>query len=78
MGKYHFKIWNLVPASLFWTIWQERNNRIFESVEHTNLQLYESFSNMLYDWATALDYTSSTSVLSFFDSLSIPSLSYSL
>ena len=78
LGKHHSKIWNLIPACLFWTIWWERNSRIFESVEHTDLQLYESFSNMLYDWATALGFTISISVLSFLDSLHIPSSSFPL
>ena len=78
LGKHHSKIWNLIPACLFWTIWRERNSCIFESVEHTDLQLYESFSNMLYDWATALGFTSSISVLSFLDSLHIPSSSFPL
>ena len=78
LGKHHSKIWNLIPACLFWTIWRERNNCTFESVEHTVLHLYEFFSNMLYDWAMALGYTSSSSVLSFLDSLHIPSSSLPL
>jgi hypothetical protein len=69
LGKNQSKIWNLVPSCLFWTLWQERNNRIFENVERIDSQLYELFSNTLYDWAIAWGYSSSTSVISFLESL---------
>ena len=69
LGKNQSKIWNLVPSCLFWTLWWERNSHIFENAERTVSQLYEPFSNTLYDWATAWGYSSSTSVIDFLDSL---------
>ena len=69
MGKVYSRIWNLIPACLFWTLWRERNTRIFENAEHTVSQLYELFSNTLYDWATVWGYSSSNSVNSFLESL---------
>jgi hypothetical protein len=69
---------NMVPLCLIWTLWRERNRRIFENVEHTDAQLHEFFASMLYEWTTAWGFTNSTSILSFLDSLHIPSNSTSL
>ena len=69
LGKNQSKIWNLAPSCPFWTLWQERNSRIFENAELIVSQLYELFTNTLYDWATAWGYSSSTSVIAFIDSL---------
>jgi hypothetical protein len=73
LGKLHSKVWNMVPPCLLWTLWCERNSRIFENTERTNSQLQELFSNTLYDWATAWGYSRSDSVISFLDSLQISS-----
>jgi hypothetical protein len=50
LGKAHSRIWNLIPSCLFWTIWRERNRRVFDDVECTDFQLLEFFSNSLFDW----------------------------
>jgi hypothetical protein len=71
LGKNQSKIWNLVPSCPFWTLWWEWNSPIFENTERTSSQIYEFFSNTLYDWATAWGYSSSTSVIAFLDSLHI-------
>ena len=73
LGKLHSKVWNMVPPYLLWTLWRERNSRIFENTERTDSQLQELFSNTLYDWATAWGYSRSDSVTSFLDSLHISS-----
>jgi hypothetical protein len=36
LGKLHSKVWNMVPPCLLWTLWRERNSRIFENTEHTD------------------------------------------
>jgi hypothetical protein len=61
----------LVPFCLIWTLWRERNNRIFENMERTESHLFELFSNTLYDWTTVWGYPSSILVISFLDSLHI-------
>uniref|UniRef100_A0A2N9ECT1 Reverse transcriptase zinc-binding domain-containing protein n=1 Tax=Fagus sylvatica TaxID=28930 RepID=A0A2N9ECT1_FAGSY len=73
LGKLHSKVWNMVPPYLLWTLWRERNSRIFENTERMDSQLQELFSNTLYDWATAWGYSRSDSVTSFLDSLHISS-----
>jgi hypothetical protein len=47
-GKHSSLIWNMVPAYLLWTLWIERNRRIFEGCECFESQLVESFSISLY------------------------------
>ncbi len=34
-GKHFSAVWNLVPLCLMWTLWQERNRRIFEDLERS-------------------------------------------
>uniref|UniRef100_A0A2N9FZT4 Reverse transcriptase domain-containing protein n=1 Tax=Fagus sylvatica TaxID=28930 RepID=A0A2N9FZT4_FAGSY len=34
-GKHESEIWNLVPLCLLWTVWRERNQRIFDDMEHS-------------------------------------------
>ncbi len=31
-GKHSSETWNLVPLCLMWSLWQERNRRIFEDM----------------------------------------------
>ncbi|KAG5615408.1 hypothetical protein H5410_015232 [Solanum commersonii] len=31
--------WRIVPASIWWTIWEERNSRCFESIENSKRQI---------------------------------------
>jgi hypothetical protein len=69
LGKVHSKIWNMVPLCLLWTLWRERNSRIFENSERTESQLQELFPNTLYDWAIAWGYSRFDYVISFLDSL---------
>lgn len=39
LGKHSSSIWNLVPACLLWTIWKERNCRIFDYLESSDGQI---------------------------------------
>ncbi len=42
-GKHMSGVWNLVPLCLMWTIWKERNSRIFEDKASSMDQLTGSF-----------------------------------
>jgi|UniRef100_A0A2N9FF34 hypothetical protein len=43
LGKHSSDIWNLIPHCLMWSLWDERNSRIFEENEQSLLHLQESF-----------------------------------
>jgi hypothetical protein len=42
LGKHSSDIWNLVPHCLMWSVWHERNSRIFEDKEQSLLHMQES------------------------------------
>jgi len=44
-------IWKVIPAFLMWSIWRERNRRIFEDNEYDVLLLKSSFLRSLPNWA---------------------------
>jgi hypothetical protein len=69
-GKHVSAIWNLVPLCLMWTIWRERNRRIFEDVELSTTKLLELFFGLLFDWARAWGLTPLLSLPDFVASLS--------
>jgi hypothetical protein len=69
-GKNFSAVWNLVPLCLMWTIWQERNRRIFEDLKRSGNQLLEYFSGLLFDWSRVWGFTAFTSLLDFIASLS--------
>ena len=75
-GKHMSGVWNLVPLCLMWTIWKERNSRIFEDKASSMDQLMGSFVNELFDWSRIWGLTTATIVTDFVDSLgSMPSFS---
>ena len=54
-------------------LWHQRNQRTFEDVVNSERQLLDRFISLLFDWSTALGFTSSTSTLDFVVSLSLHS-----
>jgi hypothetical protein len=69
LGRHSSDIWNLVPACLMWSIWKERNQRIFEDVFKADNQLLEGFILNLFDWSKAWGFSSCTSIPEFISSL---------
>ena len=43
------KAWNATPLCLFWTLWKERNRRIFEDTELADQAILRSFWYMFSD-----------------------------
>ena len=54
LGKIHSKVWNVVPPCLLWTLWWERNSRIFENTECTDSQLHNFKNFFLIRYMTGL------------------------
>uniref|UniRef100_A0A2N9GQ21 Reverse transcriptase domain-containing protein n=1 Tax=Fagus sylvatica TaxID=28930 RepID=A0A2N9GQ21_FAGSY len=68
-GKHESKIWNLVPLCLLWIVWRERNQRIFDDMEHSPSKLVELFFGLLFDWARVGGLTPMNSLADFVASL---------
>jgi hypothetical protein len=47
----------MVPSYLLWCLKRERNDRSFEDREKTVVELNYFFSNTLYLWAAALNFS---------------------
>ena len=54
-------------------LWHQRNRHTFEDVVNSERQLLDCFISLLFDWSTALGFTSSTSTFDFVFSLSLHS-----
>ena len=50
VGKKRKDAWNAAPLCLFWTLWKERNRRIFEDIELADQAILRSFLYMFSDW----------------------------
>jgi hypothetical protein len=69
LGKHSSDIWNLVPHCLMWSLWHERNSRIFEDKEQSLIHLQESFVGRLYDCSRSWGFTTASSLPEFAVSL---------
>ena len=59
------KIWKVIPSSIFWTIWKERNMFVFENDSFSFNRLKQAFINSLTTWA-GLIYEGDYSIVSLF------------
>ena len=50
VGRKHKKAWRAAPLYIFWTIWKERNRRVFEEEEKLDQCLKSSFLSSLAIW----------------------------
>ena len=64
-GRHHSHIWNLVPLCLMWTVWCERNSRMFDDMKKSEDQLLASFVESLFDWSRAWGFTIASTVHDF-------------
>ena len=77
-GKRSSGVWNLIPSCLMWTIWRERNNRIFKDKETSLARITEFFYGSLFDWSRAWGLSCSPSVGDFLASLAFDSSDFPL
>ena len=60
-------VWGAAPACLMWCIWQEQNQRTFEGVKLSLLNLKFLFLKSMYDWCSVSPF----STASFMDFLGV-------
>ena len=68
-GRRSSAIWNLAPLCVMWSLWQERNRRIFEDLEKPFSHLQEQFSGLLFDCSRSWGFTEASSLPDFVVSL---------
>lgn len=44
-------LWSMVSATVWWSVWKERNNRVFKNYAEPSIQMYRKAKNMLLFWA---------------------------
>jgi len=67
------KVWRLVPHCVLWSIWWERNARLFEDVETVMVVLRKRVLNTLYLWiASHLCHLGVSTFVDFLNLLDIP------
>ena len=60
-------IWNAIPLCIMWTIWKERNYRVFEDVERSTMVVKQAFLKSLYEWMVLFSSHSFSSILDLID-----------
>ena len=68
LGKKRSVVWKMAPICLFWCIWGERNRRIFQEEEMSDMSLRKLFFRSLLEWSQQfldldLDYLSFRNLL---------------
>uniref|UniRef100_A0A2N9GKS0 Rhodanese domain-containing protein n=1 Tax=Fagus sylvatica TaxID=28930 RepID=A0A2N9GKS0_FAGSY len=71
-GKRSSAVWNLAPLCVMWSLWQERNRRIFEDLEKPFSHLQEQFSGLLFDCSRSWGYPEAPCLPDFVDIASDP------
>lgn len=46
-------MFGMFSCYLMWTLWRERNCRIFKDIKNSRAQLIALFSQLLFDWGCA-------------------------
>ena len=61
--------WRIVPASIWWAIWKERNSRAFDSVENSMQKVKLNCLMLLYFWSNQLYSSDTISLIDVLDSI---------
>ena len=62
-------VWNLIPLAIWWSVWKERNRRIFERKDLSLLDFKMYFLRVLYTWSQALEDRVNLTFVDFVDNL---------
>lgn len=44
------ELWNVIPAALWWCIWEEQNRRLFEGIENQPQKVLDDALSRLHNW----------------------------
>ena len=69
VGKKRKKAWNATPLCLFWTLWKDKNRRVFEDTKLADQTILWSFLYMFLDWVRVHVDCTSWSIFDFIDCL---------
>ena len=61
------EIFDAIPLCIMWTIWKERNYRVFEDVERSTMVVKQAFLKSLYKWMVLFSSHSFSSILDLID-----------
>jgi len=64
-----FGVWKLIPLAIWWSVWKERNRRIFEGKDLSLHEFKLYFLRMLYSWSQPLDGSANLTFVDFVDIL---------
>ncbi|XP_019234325.1 PREDICTED: uncharacterized protein LOC109214820 [Nicotiana attenuata] len=70
-GKSIKKIWNMIPACIFWVVWAERNRRCFDGLSTSNHALKAKCFLQLFSWCKLSPVNSPELFLDFVSSLEL-------
>ena len=67
VGKKKEKAWRAIPLFLMWTIWKERNRRVFDDIERNDQDIKSIFLYTFVNWARVYIEEHTLSLLDFVD-----------
>ena len=63
-----FGVWKLIPLAIWWSVWKERNQRIFEGKD-LSLHEFKLYFLRMYSWSQSLDDSANLTFVDFVDIL---------
>ena len=67
MSKKKEKAWRAIPLCLMWTLWKERNKKVFNDTEQSNQALKLSFLYTFVKWGKVYLEDHSLSIIDFIE-----------
>ena len=67
VGRKRKKVWRAAPLCLFWTVWKEMNNRVFDNKELSDKGIKLVFLCNLWAWSKLFIVLDFSSIVDFVD-----------
>ena len=71
VSKRREKAWSAAPLCLMWTLWEERNKRVFNDNERSNQAIKHSFLYTFVNWARVYLEDHTLSMIDFIEWLNV-------